>query len=286
MKTSSSSPSLRHFARVPASGYRNVRQIRKALNHTKLKTDPDFEEAWIDASIVFVSKPKLLKIAACEKPLSKAESEPRADPEISNAIPISKKFADDLANRIKIGMLSAANRPPLCVSPDTKVTEAITLMLQNDYSQLPVRTSVRGVKGIVSWKSLGSRLALGKHCEKVSECMEAANETRLDASLLEAILQIVEHEFVLVRDGSRTLTGIVTTADLSRQFAQLSEPFLLLGQIENHVRNLRADKYTAEEFVDARNPGNADRHIEDVSDLTMGEYIRFLENPKHWEKVA
>src|SRR5258708_22947269 len=38
--------------------YRNVRQIRKALNKTKLKTDPDFEEAWIDASVAFVPKPK------------------------------------------------------------------------------------------------------------------------------------------------------------------------------------------------------------------------------------
>jgi CBS domain-containing protein len=265
--------------------YRNVRQIRKALNKTKLKTDPDFEEAWIDASVAFVLKPKPLSNtpgAEVATPLSSDIGRTEA----IDGMPIPKKSIDDVSNRIKIGMLAAANRSPLCVCPDTRVEEAITLMLQNDYSQLPVTTTVRDVKGIFTWKALGSRLVLGKKCEKVSECMEAANETRLDASLFEAIQHIVEHESVLVRDTSRKLTGIVTTADLSLQFAQLGEPFLLLGQIENHVRNLMADKYTANELAAARDPADGDRNIEDVSDLTLGEYIRLLENPKRWEKLA
>ena len=65
--------------------------------------------------------------------------------------------------------------------------------------------------------------------------MEVPSEIRSDASLFEAVQQIVEHECVLVRDTTRKLTGIITTEDLSRQFAQLGEPFLLLGQIENHI---------------------------------------------------
>jgi excisionase family DNA binding protein len=36
----------------------------------------------------------------------------------------------------------------------------------------------------------------------------------------------------------------------------------------------------------ARDPADSDRNIEDVSDLTLGEYIRLLENPKRWEKLA
>jgi hypothetical protein len=91
---------------------------------------------------------------------------------------------------------------------------------------------------------------------------------------------------VLVRDETRKLTGIVTTADLSLQFAQLGEPFLLLGQIENHVRNLMADKYTTAELAAVRDPADANREIEDVSDLTLGEYVRLLENPKRWETLA
>src|SRR5438105_3441782 len=39
-------------------GYWKVHEIRKALRKVKLKTEPDFEDAWIDASIVFVTKTK------------------------------------------------------------------------------------------------------------------------------------------------------------------------------------------------------------------------------------
>jgi CBS domain-containing protein len=266
-------------------GYWVVHEVRKALRKVRVKTVPDFEEAWIDAPITFLAKPKK------EKGSPAGESEPVPETtaeslETENEAPIPAKHADGVHSRIKVGVLAAANTPPLCISPDADVSEAITLMLQHDYSQLPVTTTVRDVKGLISWRSLGSRLALGKQCKKVRECMETANEMRSDASLFDAIQQIVEHECVLVRDASRKVTGIVSTADLGMQFAQLGEPFLLLGQIENNVRNLMANKFTKTELAAVRDPADSDREIEDVSDLTFGEYVRLLQNPKHWATFA
>jgi hypothetical protein len=183
-------------------------------------------------------------------------------------------------------MLGAANKSPLCVAPDTSIVEATTLMMQNDYSQLPVVTGERNIKGVFSWKSLGNCQALGKQCTKVRECMDDWNEIRSDASLFDAIRQIVETDFVLVRDSTGKLVGIVSTADLSLHFAQLGEPFLLLGEIENHVRNLIADKFTNAELAAVRDPSDKSREIDDASDLSLGEYIRLLENPKYWEKLG
>jgi hypothetical protein len=116
--------------------------------------------------------------------------------------------------------------------------------------------------------------------------MESANEIPSDSSLFEAIQQIVAHECVLVRDATRKVTGIVTTADLGMQFAQLGEPFLLLGQIENHIRSLIANKFTKAELAAVRDPADSGRKIEDVSDLTFGEYVRLLQNPKQWTKFG
>jgi len=262
-----------------------VRDIRKALRKVRLKTTPDFEEAWIDAPITFLPKPKKEKGSPTAEPEVPSDTAPESL-EGSNEAPIPAKHADGVHSRIRISVLAAANTPPLCVPPDADVSEAITLMLQHDYSQLPVTTTERDVKGVISWRSLGSRLALGKQCKKVRECMETANDIRSDASLFEAIQQIVEHECVLVRDATRKVTGIVTTADLSSQFAQLGEPFLLLGQIENHVRNLIANKFTKTELAAVRDPADSEREIEDVSDLTFGEYVRLLQNPKHWATFA
>ncbi len=39
-------------------GYWKVRESRKALKHVKLKTEPDFEEVWINAEISFVPRVK------------------------------------------------------------------------------------------------------------------------------------------------------------------------------------------------------------------------------------
>ncbi|MGH9510805.1 MAG: CBS domain-containing protein [Terriglobales bacterium] len=266
-------------------GYWKAQEIRKALKKVRLKTEPDFEDAWIDAKIKFLAKLKKEKASI----VGQQEADPTAEKNIEECAPESPVLAKDssgIHSRIKIGVLAAANTPPVCISPDAEVSEAITLMLQHDFSQLPVRTTERDVKGIITWKSLGSRLALGRQCKKIRECMEPATEILSDASLFEAIQQIVEHECVLVRDATRKLTGIVTTEDLSRQFAQLGEPFLLLGQIENHVRDLIANKFTKAELATARDPGDSGREIEDVSDLTFGEYTRLLENPKRWETFS
>jgi hypothetical protein len=67
---------------------------------------------------------------------------------------------------------------------------------------------------------------------------------------------------------------------------QLGEPFLLLGQIESHVRNLIANKYTLTELATTRDPSHSDREVEDVVDLTLSLYIRLLENPKLWERLG
>jgi len=264
--------------------YYKVRQVRKALNRLKLKTDPDFNEGWIDGSVTFVSKPKAA--APADSPgievMEATDSTELAQPAAPTAVPA--KAAEDPTSRI--GRLAAANRPPVRVVPDADVAEAITLMLQHDYSQLPVMTSEREVKGMFSWKSLGSRLALGKECGKVRNFMENAAEISADVSLFEAIQQVVEHECVLVRDSMKRVTGIIITADLGLQLAQLAEPFLLSGQIETHLRSLIADKYTKEELMAARDPADSGREIEDVADLTLGEYVILLENPKRWAELA
>jgi CBS domain-containing protein len=172
-------------------GYWKVHEIRKALRKVRLKTEPDFEDAWIDAPIAFLTKPKKEKASPSTEAELGADAEPQTDKD-PNEAPTPAKYANGVHSRIKIGVLAAANKPPQCISPDAELSEAITLMLQHDFSQLPVTTTVTEVKGIISWRSLGSRLALGRPCKKVRECMEAANEIRSDASLFEAIQQIVE----------------------------------------------------------------------------------------------
>jgi CBS domain len=257
--------------------------IKQSLRNANLTTLPDFTIPYIDALVEFRLLDKTAGTAGAGPPPTTSV--------VSSALPISDgeigtgwSTATDPTYRI--GRLRSVNVVPTSVSPNQTITEAITIMLTNDFSQLPVMVGERELKGVISWTSIGSRLVLGVKFTEVRECMEAAHAISGDTSLLDAITEIVNNQYVLVRDGINKISGIVTTSDLSREFRQLTEPFVLLGEIENHVRNLilRGD-FTSTQLSECCDPNDTSQKIEGVFDLTFGEYLRLLEKRELWSKL-
>jgi hypothetical protein len=146
-------------------------------------------------------------------------------------------------------------------------------------------TSAREVKGIVSWKTLGTRLALKRPCVHARDCMEDARLLPLNESLFSALSIIAAHDYVLVQAPDKVICGIVTASDLNEQFLLLAEPFLLVGEIENGVRRLLHGKFTLQELESAKAPTDDGRHIETPADLTFGEYVRVIEQEANWKKL-
>jgi CBS domain-containing protein len=280
---------------APRRGHGKARRIRSALGAAGLITRPDFEGAFIDAEISFLlpapSADGTRTRSSAADDETETESESRSaggfgtfvvSGAADNALLLGGGLADPT---YRIGKLAAANRPPVSIAPDAPLREAVTLMMLHDFSQLPVMQGERTVKGLISWQSIGSRLALGAGGEMVRDFMETAAEISADASLFAAIRTIVDRQYVLVRDAEQKISGIVTTTDVSLRFQQLAEPFLLLGEIENHVRRLIDGKFSLEDVEAFRDPSDAGREVQSVADLTFGEYLRLLENPAMWEKL-
>jgi CBS domain-containing protein len=240
-------------------GPRIVREIRESLKKFNLKTSPDFEFAYIDGLISF------------EKSTDGQEVE---DSGIAIADPT-----------YRIGRLESANRAPISVKPDATLQQAVTLMLTNDFSQMPVMSGERDVKGVVSWKTIGSRLALKRPCPHVRDCMEPAHVLPINDSLFNAIKRIAETDYVLVQALDRRICGIITASDFNEQFRKLAEPFLLVGEIENGLRQMLHGKFTVAELQAAKAPGDESREISSVSDLTFGGYQRLVEAEDRWAKV-
>jgi hypothetical protein len=250
-----------------------VRDIRRKLRKAELVTEPDFDSVYIDSEISFQ--------------LSSGKDQPVLDHEKeqtpSTIIVTTANYFDPT---YRMGKLPAANKAPVRVTPDATLGAAVTLMMANDFSQLPVMTSEREVKGIVSWNSIGTRLALGKAGNSVRDFQDIHQEVRSDLSLFDAIPMIAQHNYVLVRGKDKVITGIVTASDLSVQFMQLAEPFLLLAEIENHIRRLLSHKFSKEDSEGAKDPADKGRKIEDVNDLSLGEYLRLLGNDDKWKKLG
>lgn len=254
--------------------------IRMALREVRLTTSPDFEQTYIDARIELRPVPNEAEsgVITAVSPASQASEET----ETISRVLVGGSVADPVP---RVSMLAAANRPPKSVNRDAELSEAVTLMLMHDFSQLPVMQNERTVDGIISWKSIGAARARNRETRYVRDCMENVEILGHDTPLFEAIEVIARREVVLVKDAERKISGLITTTDISLQFRSLAEPFLLLGEIENHVRRLIDGKFSIAELLAVRNPADPTREVRNVSDLTFGEYIRLLETPEHWDKL-
>jgi predicted transcriptional regulator len=275
-------------------GYHVNSLIERALGRYGIKTLPDFRYAYIDSKINFVPATQESETASSETKIPPPETgdgseipleapEVTVEPTVTIVTTVGGAIEDPT---YRIGRLAAANNPPVSVKPNGTLREAVTLMLTHDFSQLPVMQSEREVKGVISWESIGTRLATGNKDDTVSNYTDPHYELSADVSLFAAIGVIVERDYVLIRGAQNKITGIVTTSDLSLQFHQLGEPFLLLGEIENHVRRMIDCKFTQEELSANRDPSDSAREVSSVSDLTFGEYLWLLQNPDNWERLG
>ena len=244
-----------------------VSDILNELDERNLQTVPPFDAVWIDSTISIEPKQK------DQQETADASGAKQENADSTNAVDPT----------IRIGALEAAGREPVSVNPNETLKCATTIMLLNDYSQLPVIQGEYHVKGVVNWESIGSRSSLNHNCEFVHECMDTEYQV-IDASapLLEAV-GIIEHNgYVLVKDNNK-ITGIVTASDIAQQFAQLSTPFLLVGEIERQLRRLLIrGKFTPEQLSASQNPGRA-KPIEGPADLTLGGYVHLLGKKENWD---
>lgn len=233
----------------------NRAKINKYLQDNYLETEPDYNNAWIDGEITLRHK-------------KKAKSKSGADP----------------IQRIKI--LPAANIEPITIKQDASIKEAVTLMMLHNFSQLPIINGPKNPVGFISWETIGRGLTNGTNSDRASDFM-SKDIAILDyeTPLLEAIAVIIKKEFAIVKKQDKSISGIITIVDISEQYLTLTEPFLLLEQIENHIRRILNGKFLIEELNAICKIGDAVRSIEHIDDLTFGDYVRIIENPEQWKKL-
>lgn len=167
-----------------------VDEIRKDLEAEGLVTMPDFEGLHIDAPMYLYLKAQAPAVrqngAQTESPLA-AQGDRRSPGESAEAESTSAAEVDPSH---RISRLEASTNVPVTVSPSDSVEKATTIMLANEFSQLPVMTNDRDVKGMISWRSIGPRRALGAKCESVQHCLEAHHEVLDTASMLDAVREV------------------------------------------------------------------------------------------------
>lgn len=230
----------------------NNARIDNFLTNNNLETEPHYSSAWIDGKIKLKHK-------------ARARSKSNNDP------------------ILRINILPSANKPPITINRDSKLSDAITLMMMHNFSQLPVMSNPRSVAGLITWDTIGIGITNGNDSKEVKDFLKSnVVILDLDTPLLMAIKTVINEEIVLVQKKDKTLSGIVTITDISSQFFTLTEPFLLLEKIENLIRLLLDEKFLLE---DLKTVCTETDQAEYIDDLTFGQYIRLIQNPENFNKL-
>lgn len=259
------------------------RILRNRLRRHKLTVEPDFQLVNIESRIqIFPLEGK----GAIKKTDTNPKSHPTRETEPTST---TERLDNERDVVLTIGQLPSAVREPIFVTRDEPIARAITLMLQGGVDHLVVSQNKRTADGLITWSSIGRARAGRGSGSKVSDCMEQEPYiVRFDALLFDTVREITRRGITLVRSSTGTIVGSVTTADIAEQFVTLSEPFLFLEQIENHLRSLlRTAKLTPEGLQDLVDPRDEARKskVKSVENLTFGETLRAFDNKVTWEKM-
>lgn len=251
-------------------GWKVVEAVNKLMDDHDVLCEPEFGRAWFYGQIEIKPKPK---VGAGKQQNGVEETDPTPRLSLLKAANL---------NEVKE---TGKGKGLISVTRDTPINEAITLMILNDFSQLPILSGQRDVDGIISWKSIGRALALGKKCTIVADCKDEVVILNYDEPLFNAVKFILEKDFVLVRQKDKTISGIVTMTDIGEQFISMAEPFLIIEQVENHIRKILDQKFSPEELNLQQTYEEKPKEIKSLSDLTFGHYIKIIEDPKKFEKL-
>ncbi|MCS7470040.1 CBS domain-containing protein, partial [Stieleria sp. ICT_E10.1] len=265
-----------------------VTEISEALESVGLKTQPDFQDEFFDNQVYFVP---LTSADGCDSE-QHVESEEQAgkppeeieeyEPPEEIAAPVTLSIIENPTYRVS--HFASARKAVVTVLPDDSISQVTTVMLMKDFDQMPVMRTTREVKGVVSWKSIAQAKASGKPSELATHCMTQPQIIEQGDSMFEAVDRVLKYGCVLVRNQKREISGIITAHDVAKSFHELAKPYLLVGEIERLLRNLIANHFTQKDIRSVKK--DDDREINDVTDLTFGQYRRLLENPANWERLS
>lgn len=238
-------------------GSRITAEIRRDLEHLDLVTEPDIDVAWYYGDLE-------IRLAEDEN-----DEETKHEHE-----------SEDSTFRLRD--LDAAHRRPVRAKRDWTLGKAMTRMLLNDFSQLPVTQNFRQIDGVISWQSIGRCLTAASSMEHVSDCCDPEQKLTIDTPILDAISLIYRHGYVLVEGDDSSITGIVTISDIGDQFTQLSAPFIMIGEIEGYLRTLVRDVLTDENLEQAVMEALDTKSTPQAHELDLGDYCRLLQHKDIW----
>lgn len=196
---------------------------------------------------------------------------------------------------MQVARLVPGTQQVVCVSSDTTVREALAIMQERGFDQVPVMAGNR-VIAVFSYRSLAQQMV---HVRR--------NDDPLDLSVLDAsddlafvhagddvgtILECLERDGAVGVGDPTRIDALMTATDVTRYLWQVTRPFVLLQDIELAVRALMRVALPTAEHTDAcftralsQERLRDSRAPAGLEDLTLGELLGVLLQPENYGTV-
>lgn len=242
-------------------------KIETALANHSLVTVPHFTQVSLDTAVQLQREP--------------AEEEPgdgapvRDDPDGGEERPVREPGPT-------VGTIASAMGEVVSISPHATLETAVTLLLLNDFSQLPVIAG-RQLKGAVTWKSIAQARHRNADCT-LTDAVVDAREVPFDHDLVDILPALADADFLLVR-GARGEIGILTVADVALAYGTQATPFLLVGELDRRLRAVITDRFELAAIAAVCDRDDS-RRLTSFDQLTFGDYLSVLGNRERWEELG
>lgn len=202
---------------------------------------------------------------------------PLAAPDGQSAAPVSASaLPEPAASSRNLDSLLVGRRPLVGIGPEATVGEALRVLLENSFAQLPVLDKEGRLTGVVTQTAI---LRLYYHTEgavdllslNLAHCLEAAMTVDVNDGLFRAVdvltMPRVAAVFVL-REAKPA--GILTGKDMTDYFRALFEGIILVERVEKALNDQISRAFPTEEALNAaailaygadrKNPNLPQRH--------------------------
>ncbi|BAL85562.1 hypothetical protein AMIS_3420 [Actinoplanes missouriensis 431] len=253
-----------------------INQIDADLANHGLLTVPDFRAVGLDTTITLTVTPGPEEALPADK-AAEATATPRA---LNLATASDEEDSGEIGQTL--GNLLPDDHRLISVTPSASLNQAVTQMVMSDFSQVPVLSGERDLRGAITWRSIAVARQAGSDIT-LSDALRPARDYPYDTRLLDVLDVLLKEEFVFVRSHDKRIYGIVTAADVVRVYDQMATPFFLIGEVDQELRRLIRNRF---EIEDVQPVCAAGTELQSFDDMTMGDYLAVLRNSDCWEKLG
>lgn len=183
----------------------------------------------------------------------------------------------------------------LCIPQGTKVREALALMMEHDYSQLPIIDKWDELSGIITEQSIVYTYFSVGDVESlldmtVDNCQCTPVTISPDDSIFEA-LDRLEHVYALVVEVDGHPIGIITAYDMTNFFRNYSDGLIRVQDVEVTLRQyieslLNTEQKMKSALYRAFGPDRRDssKLAKEYSMLDFGDTLQLITEEENWKR--